>query len=178
MDFHKSLIYIRSSFSHGARSTTKGKRVRAVPLVPQLRQRLATLLARDEFVADHDYVFVNAVGNRIDDGLAREAFYSGLARAGMGHKRDKVDRHGNAQAPMRLHDLRHSYCTWAVNVWDVTLVQKYAGHRHIQTTMRYVHRVAKTEHAEQGGAYLDTVLGSGASGAVPETSAPPGSLIC
>lgn len=163
VDFHKSLIYVRSSFTHGARSTTKGKRVRAIPLVPQLRQRLAALLARDSFVADHDYVFTNLVGNRIDDGLARDVFYAGLERAGMGFKRDKVDRHGNAQAPMRLHDLRHSYCTWAVNVWDVTLVQKYAGHRHIQTTMRYVHRVAKTEHAEQGGAYLDAVLGAQAS---------------
>lgn len=159
VDFDKSLIYVRSSYTHGERSSTKGGRVRAVPLVPQLGQRLADLATRDQFTGDGDYVFHNALGQRVDDALVREVFYAALARAEMGHKRDKVDQHGNAQEPIRVHDLRHSYCTWAVNVWDVTLVQKYAGHRHIQTTMRYVHRVAKTEHADEGGAYLASVLG-------------------
>jgi integrase len=128
-----------------------------------LRQRLAELACRQHFTTTDDYVFANELGDRIDDGLVREAFYAAIARTGMGHRRDQHDRHGNEQMPIRVHDLRHSYCTWAVNVWDVTLVQKYAGHRHIQTTMRYVHRVAKTEHADQGGAYLDAVLGSAAT---------------
>ena len=59
---------------------------------------------------------------------------------------------------MRLHDLRHSWCTWAVNVWPVTKVQLYAGHRDIQTTMRYVHHQTNAEDADLGGAYLDRVL--------------------
>ena len=45
------------------------------------------------------------------------------------HRRDDVDPRGNPQPPIRLHDLRHSWCTWAVNVWPLTKVQAYAGHR-------------------------------------------------
>jgi hypothetical protein len=43
-------------------------------------------------------------------------------------------------------------------VWPVTKVQLYAGHRDIQTTMRYVHHQTKAEDADIGGAYLDRVL--------------------
>lgn len=88
----------------------------------------------------------------------RAVLYTALADAGLGYKRAQSDQHGNPQAPFRVHDLRHAWCTWAVNVWPVTKVQLYAGHRDIQTTMRYVHHQTKAEDADLGGAYLDRVL--------------------
>ena len=95
---------------------------------------------------------------RVRDANARAVFYAALERAGFAHKRAESDQHGNPQTPIRLHDLRHSWCTWAVNVWPVTKVQHYAGHRDIQTTMRYVHHQTKAEDADLGGAYPDRVL--------------------
>jgi integrase len=126
-------------------------------MVPVLAQRLAELSTRGDFTGESDYVFVNDVGDRVRDGNVSAAFYAALDAAGLSDRRAETDQHGTAQAPMRLHDLRHSSCTWAVNVWPVTKVQLYAGHRDIQTTMRYVHHKTKAEDADLGGAYLDRV---------------------
>ena len=87
-------------------------------------------------------------------------FYAALVRAGLGHRREEFDARGNPQTPIRVHDLRHSCCTWAVNVWDITKVQAYAGHRDIKTTQRYVHHKTKAKDADLGGAYLDAALGT------------------
>jgi integrase len=87
------------------------------------------------------------------DASAVSCWRSICRRGGLSDRRDETDQHGNAQAPMRVHDLRHSWCTWAVNVWPVTKVQLHAGHRDIQTTMRHVHHQTKAEGADLGGAY-------------------------
>jgi integrase len=50
--------------------------------------------------------------------------------------------------PVVFHDLRHSYGTLAVRVWDIRKVQSYMGHANIQTTMRYLHHVPK--HSDAG----------------------------
>jgi integrase len=158
VDAVRSMIRVESGFTHGTRSTPKGKRARSTPLVDVLAKRLATLRERPSFTAPDEYVFCNETGERISDDKIRAVFYAALGRAGFGHRREKEDRHGNPQTPMRVHDLRHSWCTWAVNVWPVTKVQLYAGHRDIKTTMRYVHHQTKEEDAGLGGAYLARVL--------------------
>jgi integrase len=159
VDFGRELIRVESGYTHGGRSTPKGNRARSIPMVPVLACRLAALATRNDFIGESDYVFSNSTGGRVDDGKVREVLYAALVRAGLGQKRDKADLHGNEQAPMRIHDLRHSWCSWAVNVWDVTKVQKFAGHRDVKTTMRYVHHQTKAEDAGLGGVYLDRVLG-------------------
>ena len=158
VDFDGSMLRIESGFSEGTRSTPKGRRARSTPLVPILAQRLAALATRDRFTADADYVFSTELGERVGEKRIRRVFYAALARAGLGHRRDEVDPRGNQQLPIRLHDLRHSWCTWAVNVWPLTKVQAYAGHRDVKTTQRYVHHQTKTEDADLGGAYLDAAL--------------------
>jgi integrase len=178
VDFARSIIRVESGFTHGERSTPKGKRARATPLVPLLAKRLAELGARRQTAHSDDYVFAGESGNRIDDTALRSVFYAGLVRAGLGHKRADRDLRGNAQIPMRLHDLRHSWCTWAVNVWPITKVQSYAGHRDIKTTMRYVHHQTKEEDATVGGAYLDRVLGDGLPAAAGSGSASLGAAGC
>jgi integrase len=77
IDWIKAMIYVRANASAGQRSTTKGGRVRSVPLVDALAGRLEV-------------------------------------------------------------------CSWAVDVWSVPDVKEFAGHRDISTTMKYVHRTAKT----------------------------------
>jgi integrase len=126
------------------------------------------LSTRRDFRTDGDDVFCTGFGDRVSGEAVRAVFYAALVRAGMGHRRDEVDSHGNEQTPIRVHDLRHSWCTWAVNVWPVTKVQAYAGHRDIKTTMRYVHHQTKAEDATLGGAYLATVLGT--AGVAPAAS--------
>jgi integrase len=158
VDFARALIRIESGFVEGARSTPKGKRARSTPLVPLLSQRLAVLGTRPDFVAESDYVFCTELGGRVTDKRIRAVFYAALVRAGLGHKREKTDSHGNAQEPIRPHDLRHSYCTWAVNVWPVTKVKQFAGHADVKTTMRYVHHQTKADDAELGGSYLKKAL--------------------
>jgi integrase len=168
VDFAGALIRIESGFVEGERSTPKGGRARSVPLVSPLDQRLAAVGSRENFAGAHDYVFCTELGGRVSDTQTRAVFYAALERAGLGHKRAKADVHGNPQEPIRVHDLRHSFCTWAVNVWPITKVQEFAGHADIKTTRRYVHHQTKAEDAELGGAYLARVLGVPAEGAPTE----------
>jgi integrase len=160
VDFARAMLRVESGYTHGARSTPKGKRARSTPLVSVLEQRLTALSRRRSFTQPDDYVFCNEIGERVSDDKVRAVFYAALTRAGLGHRRAAEDVHGNPQTPMRVHDLRHSWCTWAVNVWPVTKVKEFAGHRDIKTTMRYVHHQTKAEDAELGGSYLAGVLSS------------------
>jgi integrase len=91
-----------------------------------------------------DYVFATNSGARIQDKELRATFYDALDRAGLGHLRDDIDKHGDPQKPMVFRDLRHLFCSWAVDVWCVPDVKEFAGHRDIWTTMKYVQRTAKT----------------------------------
>jgi integrase len=158
VDFAGAMLRVESGYTKGGRSTPKGKRARSTPMVPILSQRLASLASRDRFTGDADYVFSTLLGERIGEARVRKVFYAGLVRAGLGHRRDSQDARGNPQQPIRVHDLRHSWCTWAVNVWPLTKVQAYAGHRDVKTTQRYVHHQTKAQDADLGGAYLDAAL--------------------
>ena len=158
VDFTRSMIRVESGIARGQRTSPKGKRARSIPLVSVLAERLAHLSDRERFTAGHDYVFANELGERVGEKALRAVFYDALARAGFADKRSDRDPHGNAQSPIRVHDLRHSFCTWAVNVWPITNVQSYAGHRDIKTTMRYVHHQTKADDARLAAAYLERVL--------------------
>jgi integrase len=76
----------------------------------------------------------------LDAGRVRDAFYRGLIASGLGHLREKDN-------PMTFHDLRHTFGTIAVRVFPLTDVQAILGHSDIQTTMRYVHSVPRTDAA-------------------------------
>jgi integrase len=99
VDFARSMIRVDSGFTRGQRSTPKGKRARSTPLVPLLAQRLAMLGTRPRFTRADDYVFASPVGDRVADTDIRDAFYAGLDRAGLGHKRARTDRHGIRRRP-------------------------------------------------------------------------------
>lgn len=158
VDWAKRMLYVRANASAGQRSTTKGGRVRSVPLVDELARRLDELSKREHWTDDDDYVFATDGGARIDDKDARAYFYDALAAAGLSQLRADVDKHGDPQKPIVFHDLRHSYCSWAVDVWPIPDVQVFAGHRDISTTMKYVHRTAKAAHASMADEALRKML--------------------
>jgi integrase len=116
-------------------------------VLDHLARRLDELSKREHWTDDDDYVFATDGGARIDDKDPRGYFYDALAAAGLSQLRADVDKHGDPQKPVVFHDLRHSYCSWAVDVWPIPDVQVFAGHREISTTMKYVHRTAKAAHA-------------------------------
>ena len=71
IDLAKRMIYVRANASAGRRSTTKGGRVRSVPLVDELARRLDELSKRQYWTDDDDYVFATDGGARIDEKGAR-----------------------------------------------------------------------------------------------------------
>ena len=68
-------------------------------------------------------------------------FYDALTRTGLAHERE-------ADPPLRCHDLRHTFGTLAVKVWDLRKVQGYMGHASITTTQLYMHHVPKHSDAD------------------------------
>jgi integrase len=79
VDAARSMIRVESGFTHGSRSTPKGKRARSTPLVDVLAERLAELRERPNFTAPDDYVFCSETGERISDDKIRAVFYAALA---------------------------------------------------------------------------------------------------
>ena len=65
------------------------------------------------------------------------------------YRRYKKAQYGADLRPLRFHDLRHTFGTQAIaggaNVHDL---QRWMGHRHLATTMRYVHYRPQDEGAD------------------------------
>jgi integrase len=118
----------------GQERTTKGKRVRSVPLADQAAAALGGLSRREDFTASDDLVFCTDVGGYVSGDAIRDEFYRALESAGLRHLRHKDD-------PIVPYDLRHTFGTLAVRANPLTDVQAWMGHKHISTTMRYVHYV-------------------------------------
>jgi integrase len=80
-------------------------------------------------------VFVDELGGHIDDWRLRRRFHAALAKA-------KLPR-------LRLHDLRHTFGTIAVQAFALSDVKAYMGHADIATTMIYVHHVPQDDAADK-----------------------------
>ncbi|UGS36760.1 Tyrosine recombinase XerC [Capillimicrobium parvum] len=120
----------------------KSGKGRSVPLIPQAIAALDRLSEAGYPTGPDDLVFPTRGEGMLDAGRVRNAFYRGLRDAGLGHLRDKTN-------PMTFHDLRHTFGTIAVRVFPVSDVQAMLGHADIQTTMRYVHSVPRTDAAKR-----------------------------
>ena len=77
--------------SLGEERTTKGKRVRSVPLADQAAAALDGLSRRPQFTGSDDLVFCTEVGGHVSGDAIRAEFYAALKAAGLGHLRDKND---------------------------------------------------------------------------------------
>ncbi len=135
VDFEKRLVHVRRNFTHGAELAPKSGRVRSVPMIDQAARALDGLSRRDRFTDSDDLVFVDDVGGHLDDWRLRRRFHSALEAAGLPR--------------LRLHDLRHTFGTLAVQVFPLSDVRAYMGHADIQTTMIYVHHVPQVDAADK-----------------------------
>jgi hypothetical protein len=115
------------------------------------------LSKRDLFTLPGDLVFCNAVGEHLGEDAIRTAFYTALLDADLGHLRwSELPTKTKAGAlrngvlledPIIPYDLRHTFGTLAVRKASLADVQAWMGHRHITTTMRYVHYVPQHDAA-------------------------------
>ena len=140
VDFANRIVHVTRNYVLGSEGTTKGRRVRSVPLSDQALVALDRLSRREHFTGPGDLVFGNETGARLSGDRVRDEFYAALKRAGLGHLREKPD-------PIIPYDLRHTFGTLAVRTAPLSDVQAWMGHRHITTTMRYVHYVPQHDAA-------------------------------
>lgn len=140
VDFGNRIVHVQRNFVMGEEGVTKGKRVRSVPMADQALVPLDRLSRREHFTDPDDLVFCNTVGEHLTEDFIRDEFYAALELAGLGRLRRKSD-------PIVPYDLRHTFGTLAVRKAPLSDVQAWMGHRHITTTMRYVHYVPQHDAA-------------------------------
>ena len=140
VDFLSDLIHVRHNYTDRTEKVPKGKRVRSVPMVPELADRLAKLKSRTHFTHDDDLVFCNEVGAHLCAWKLRRRFYRALERAGLPR--------------IVFHSLRHCFGTHGIRAWDPNTLQGYMGHQHYSTTARYLHhRPAASDAAKLAAAF-------------------------
>jgi integrase len=135
VDFAKRLVHVRRSWVLGREDTPKSHKVRSLPLIDQAARALDDLSRREQFTGDDDRVFINHVGEVLGQDLLRRRFRRALAAAEL--------------PPLRLHDLRHTFGTLAVQAFPLSDVKAYMGHSSIDTTMVYVHHVPQHDAADK-----------------------------
>src|SRR4051812_24963161 len=133
VDFARSLVRVRASYSLKWLTTPKSGKVRAVPLAPDVAGALARLGQRQRWTAEEDLVFPGELGGFLCDSALRRRYKAALARAGLRR--------------LRFHDLRHTFGTRMIAVADIVRVKEWMGHADVQTTMRYLHYTPRDEDA-------------------------------
>ncbi len=135
VDFPRSVLRIRASYAEGELTAPKSGKVRSVPMVDEVAQRLARLGDRELFVGDDDLVFCEDDGTWMQDDRLRRRYFAAQRQAGLRR--------------LRFHDLRHTFGSLAITRADIVEVQAWMGHADIQTTMRYLHYRDRGQAAER-----------------------------
>ena len=132
--FEQRSILLRRGFTDaGGDRLPKGQRVYSVPMAAQVHDLLTELKPVD--AGPEDRVFPGEQGEAMDGSALYRRYKKAQQHAGL--------------RPLRFHDLRHTFGTQAIaagaNVHDV---QKWMGHRHLSTTMHYVHHRPQHQAAD------------------------------
>ena len=167
----QNAIVVRRSFTMvGGDRLPKGKRVHSVPAPRQVLDFLKRLQALQGDPQPDDRVFQGAEGGAMDGSALYRRYLEIQKAAGV--------------RALRFHDLRHTFGTQAIaSGAHVNDVKEWMGHRHLSTTMRYVHHRPRHEaaaalerHFTGAAAELDELLGApspltiAAAPARPETA--------
>jgi integrase len=143
VDFTQRAIHVRHNHAHGEDKLPKSGKVRSLPMADQVAVALDGLSKREHFTGPGDLVFVNAYGRYVNAKELRQAFYSGLKLAGLGHKREGAH-------PFVFHDLRHTFGTLCARSGvPVGEIQVYMGHASLSTTEIYMHHAPKHDAAQR-----------------------------
>lgn len=133
VDFEGEALRVHRNSTYGQLGTPKSGKVRSVPMVEPVAQALARLGQRERFTAPDDLVFPNEVGAFLDGSALRRRFIKARNEAGL--------------RPIRLHDLRHTFGSLAINRASITQVQHWMGHSRSSTTERYLHHKSRAGEA-------------------------------
>jgi integrase len=133
IDFPGQAIRVRANLSYGEIVTPQSGKVRVVPMVDEVAQRIAQLGSRDLMTGEDDPVFASPLGGHLDGSALRRRFVDATRRAGL--------------RTLPFHSLRHFFGSMAVNKGSLVQVQTWMGHAHIQTTARYLHHRAQHSDA-------------------------------
>jgi integrase len=128
------VLVVERGLSADVETTTKGGRVRYVPLGDQALGALDRLSRRDNFTSADDYVFAGTAGDRLDPSALRRRYIAARDAAGL--------------PPLRFHDLRHTAGTLLTRVLDPITVRDILGHADLKTTERYLHAVRASRLSE------------------------------
>ena len=135
VDFAGSAITVARAMSLGIESSPKSGQVRRVPLPAQAAAAFERLKRRDDYTAQRDRVFGNALGRTLDGSALRKRF--------------KCARDAAKLRPLRFHDLRHTYGSLlAAAGIDLVSIQSVMGHSALSTTSRYLHARPVSEQAQ------------------------------
>lgn len=141
IDWADSLIHVERSYTdEGGEHLPKSWKVRSTPLMSRVAVALKRLRERERYVTDDDLVFVTADGEWID----RSALY----------RRYKDVQTAANLAPIRFHDLRHTFATMAIRTETNVDVQTWLGHADIATTRKYLHYAPQAGAAARLGALV------------------------
>ena len=125
VDFEVGLVRFEDGYTtYGGHAGNKGRRVRSVPLSDAVSRALLPFCrgrTEDALVFEHP----TKPGEPICHVTTHRHFKSAAKRAGL--------------TAIRFHDLRHSFGTQAIRVFNIYEVQRMMGHRSITTTERYLH---------------------------------------
>lgn len=147
VDFLNEKIHVEAGYTDdGGVDLPKSYKVRSMPLMPQVAEALQSLRQREHFTGPDDLVFASDIGSWYD----HSAFY----------RRFKKACRAIGLHEIRVHDLRHSFGTMAVQIFPLSEVQVYMGHADIKTTMRYIHHVPNVDAAARLGALVGPRKGS------------------
>ncbi len=122
-------VNVSRAMSAGVETTTKSRQVRVVALSDPAKAAFERIRERENFTSREDHVFCTAAGAPLDRANVRKRFVKAQEAAGV-HVRT-------------FHDLRHSFGSMAVRVFDPITVQRLMGHADLQTTARYLHSRAR-----------------------------------
>lgn len=166
ISFAGEAVWIRRNAPTSAPAGTKPRapksgKGRSVPLIPQAIAALDRISKAGYPTGPDDLVLPTRGDGMLEAGRVRDAFYRGLASAGFAHLRVKDN-------PMVFHDLRHTFGTIAVRVFPLTDVQAMLGHADVQTTMRYVHSVPRTDAAKLLAKAFEADLGMPEASVFPQ----------
>jgi integrase len=128
------VLVVERALSGNVEGTTKGRRIRYVPLGDQALGALDRLSRRPNFTSADDYVFASIAGDRLDPSALRRRFVAARDAAGL--------------PPLRFHDLRHTAGTLLTRVLDPVTVRDVLGHADLKTTERYLHAVRASRLAD------------------------------
>ena len=148
-DVRRGLLSVERSEWQGHVTPTKGLECRVVPMTSRLRAALT----------DHRHL----IGDRVLYTDAGEQATAKVLQKWM----MRVQRRAKLRATGGLHILRHTFCSHlAMRGAPALSIQKLAGHKNMQTTLRYMHLApGETDRAirllDRGLEAVDTTIGDG-----------------